>query len=142
MPSGSAFRATLTSLWFRLTVLAIVSLIFAEALILASGKAQEWTFYLTIPEVLFEVLVRITAAALVGLSASNATRTKLGLGRQTSLAPTILELAGVPRPEWMRGQSLVPWFNGAATGEENGLAFTQYLERNSIFNLSVTGRSV
>ncbi len=72
MPSGLAFRATLTSLWFRLSVLAIVSLIFAEALILASGKAQGWAFYLSIPEVLFEVLVRIIAAALVGLGLGTA----------------------------------------------------------------------
>ncbi len=52
---------------------------------------------------------------------------------QTALAPTILELAGQPKPEWMRGASLVPWLNGKASGEGEGLAFAQYLEKNSVF---------
>ena len=52
---------------------------------------------------------------------------------QTSLAPTILELAGQPRPEWMRSPSLVKWLSGDETGEGQGLAFCQYLENNSIF---------
>ena len=52
---------------------------------------------------------------------------------QTMLAPTILDIAGVPRGEWMRGQSLVPWLNRDGEGEGQGLAFTQYLETNSIF---------
>ena len=52
---------------------------------------------------------------------------------QTSLAPTILEIAGVPRPDWMRGESLVPWLHRDNEGEGQGMAFTQYLERDSIF---------
>jgi arylsulfatase A-like enzyme len=52
---------------------------------------------------------------------------------ETALAPTILELAGQPRPDWMRGQSLVKRLNGDGPAESQGLAFTQYLERNSVF---------
>ena len=52
---------------------------------------------------------------------------------QTALAPTILELAGQPRPDWLRGQSLVGWLDRNGQGAGEGLAFTQYLERNSIF---------
>jgi arylsulfatase A-like enzyme len=52
---------------------------------------------------------------------------------QTALAPTILELAGLAQPDWMRGESLVKWLNGKAQGEGEGLAFTQYLEENSVF---------
>jgi hypothetical protein len=52
---------------------------------------------------------------------------------QTSVAPTVLELAGLPRPEWMRSPSLLPWLNSDNQGEGQGLAFTQYLETNSIF---------
>src|SRR5271166_814313 len=52
---------------------------------------------------------------------------------QTALAPTILELAGQPRPNWMRGQSLVPWLDRNGQGEGEGLAFTQYLAKNSVF---------
>jgi arylsulfatase A-like enzyme len=52
---------------------------------------------------------------------------------QTALAPTILELAGQPKPKWMRGESLVKWLNRDGQGEEEGLAFTQYLEKNSVF---------
>jgi len=52
---------------------------------------------------------------------------------QTSLAPTILELAGQPKPDWMRGQSLAGWLGGNSQGEGEGLAFCQYLEKNSVF---------
>ena len=52
---------------------------------------------------------------------------------QTSLAPTILELAGVTKPESMRGPSLVKWLSGDAQGEGEGQAFCQYLEKNSVF---------
>jgi arylsulfatase A-like enzyme len=52
---------------------------------------------------------------------------------QTALAPTILELAGVAKPEWMRGQSLVSWLNRNGQGEGEGVAFTQFLESNSVF---------
>src|SRR5271166_5735497 len=62
------FRSTITSLWFRLITLAIVGLIFAEALYLAPGKAQGWSFYLTAAEVVFEVAVRLIFAALTGIA--------------------------------------------------------------------------
>src|SRR5206468_1395511 len=52
---------------------------------------------------------------------------------QTSLAPTILDLAGVPKPDWMHGQSLVEWLKPGNARKDQGLAFTQYLERNSVF---------
>ncbi len=52
---------------------------------------------------------------------------------QTALAPTILELAGQPKPDWMPGQSLARWLNSDGQGEGQGLAFCQYLERNSVF---------
>ena len=53
---------------------------------------------------------------------------------QTALAPTILELAGQPKPEWMQGESLVKWMNGDTLGGKGeGMAFTQYLETNSVF---------
>jgi len=47
MPNHPGFRALLVSLWFRLVSLGIVGLVFAEALLLAPGKVQGWTFYLT-----------------------------------------------------------------------------------------------
>ena len=33
----------------------------------------------------------------------------------------------------MRGQSLAEWLNRDDRGEGEGLAFTQYLEKNSVF---------
>ena len=51
---------------------------------------------------------------------------------QTSLAPTILEIAGLPRPSWMRGRSLLPFVNASAASA-GGYAFTQYFGRNSTF---------
>jgi hypothetical protein len=49
---------------------------------------------------------------------------------QTSLAPTILEIAGVPRPTWMRGPTLFP---EASYPRIDPVAFTQHFELNSIF---------
>jgi arylsulfatase A-like enzyme len=50
----------------------------------------------------------------------------------TALAPTILDIAGLPRPSWMRGGSLVPWLTRDGEGGSEGLAFTQFLETDSI----------
>ncbi len=68
MSSKSDFRPILTSLWFRLITLGIIGFAFIEALVLAPGKAQGWSFYLTAPEVVFEVMVRLIFAALVGVA--------------------------------------------------------------------------
>ena len=68
MSKVPAFRSTIVSLWFRLITLGIVALVFCEALVLAQGKAQGWTFYLTTPEVVFEVVVRLIFAALAGIA--------------------------------------------------------------------------
>jgi arylsulfatase A-like enzyme len=51
---------------------------------------------------------------------------------QTALAPTILELAGLPKPDWMHGQSLVTWLNRDPSGAAQGIAFSQFLEKNSV----------
>lgn len=61
------FLSTIKALWFRLITLAIVSLVFAEALYLAQGEVHRWAFYLTAPEVAFEMVVRLVVAALAGL---------------------------------------------------------------------------
>ncbi len=68
MSSKSDFRSTGLLVWLRMSALAIVGLAFAEALVLAPGKAQGWTFYLTTSEVIFEVAVRLIFAALVGIA--------------------------------------------------------------------------
>lgn len=52
---------------------------------------------------------------------------------QTSIAPTILELAGQVKPDFMRGRSLVPWLDASGPVNEEGLAFTQYLAESNIF---------
>jgi arylsulfatase A-like enzyme len=51
---------------------------------------------------------------------------------QTRLAPTILEIAGIARPDWMDGQSLCGLMRGES-GTQEPLAFTQYFEPNSAF---------
>ena len=68
MSRNSDFWSAVTSLWFRLITLGIVGLVFAEVLVLAPGKAQGWSFYLTAWEVAFEVLVRLIFAALCGIA--------------------------------------------------------------------------
>jgi len=52
---------------------------------------------------------------------------------QTALAPTILELAGQLKPGSMRGESLAKWLKEGTPAEGEGLAFSEYLERNSVF---------
>ncbi|HKD07849.1 MAG TPA: sulfatase [Bryobacteraceae bacterium] len=51
----------------------------------------------------------------------------------TSLAPTILDLAGVPCPKWMKGPSLVPWLSEERDGAGEGIAFSQCLQTSSLF---------
>jgi len=65
---NSGVQSGFASLWFRLVCIGLVSSIFAEALLLASGKAQGWSYYLTGPEVAFEVVVRLIAVALAGVA--------------------------------------------------------------------------
>jgi arylsulfatase A-like enzyme len=49
---------------------------------------------------------------------------------QTSLAPTILHIAGARQPAWMGGGSLL---GPEAAASGGGLAFTQYFEESSAF---------
>jgi hypothetical protein len=63
----AGFRATVVVLWFRQMGLAILALVFCEAVFLASGKAQGWTYFLPLWEVMFEVLVRLVFVALGGM---------------------------------------------------------------------------
>jgi arylsulfatase A-like enzyme len=58
---------------------------------------------------------------------------------QTSLAPTILDIAGRPRPDYMRGPSLLPLLTREDTGHGESMAFTQHLAGNSIFKPLKTG---
>jgi arylsulfatase A-like enzyme len=65
--SGSGFGPAFVVIWLRLVTLGVVTFVFGDALWLAPGKAQGWSFYLTTSEVLFEVAVRFIAAGLFGL---------------------------------------------------------------------------
>jgi hypothetical protein len=47
MSSADALRPLIIRLWFQLTALTVVSLVFYEALYLAHGKAQGRSFCLT-----------------------------------------------------------------------------------------------
>jgi arylsulfatase A-like enzyme len=51
---------------------------------------------------------------------------------QTLLAPTLLRIAGIEPPEWMRGVSLQALVGGGREASGTS-AFTQYFERNSTF---------
>jgi arylsulfatase A-like enzyme len=89
------------------------------------GVYQHESAYQTRPVIHVPLIVRIpgqTESRRIAFTAD-----------QTSLAPTILELAGQPRPDWMRGESLVRWLTPNLEVDDAGRAFTQFLERNSIF---------
>jgi len=89
------------------------------------GVYQHESPYLTRPVIHIPLIIR-TPGQEDG-------RTVAFTADQTALAPTILELAGLPKPDWMRGQSLVQWLNRDGQGDGEGLAFTQYFETNSVF---------
>ena len=89
------------------------------------GVYQHGTPYLTRPVVHVPLIIR-TSGQQEGRSVAVP-------ADQTSLAPTILELAGQPKSSWMRAPSLVPWLNADGPVKEQGLAFTQYLAQNSVF---------
>jgi arylsulfatase A-like enzyme len=89
------------------------------------GVYQHSSPYLTRPVIHIPLIVRTPGQQDM--------RTVAVIADQTSLAPTILELAGQPKPDWMRGPSLAPWLNRDGQGNGEGLAFTQYFERNSVF---------
>ena len=55
-----------------------------------------------------------------------------------SLAPTLLDLAGLSVPSWMDGVSLRPVIDDPKAAG-SGYAFSQYLERNSTFKPITTG---
>lgn len=55
-----------------------------------------------------------------------------GVADQTALAPTLLELVGAPRPDWMDGSSLYAQMN-TGTSAAASLAFAQFLENDSAF---------
>ncbi|HTA46864.1 MAG TPA: sulfatase [Bryobacteraceae bacterium] len=68
----ASFRSALATLWLRLITVGVLAFFFAQALVLASGKAQGWSYYLTSLEVTFEIVVRLIAAALAGVIAGTA----------------------------------------------------------------------
>jgi arylsulfatase A-like enzyme len=89
------------------------------------GVYQHQTPYLTRPVIHIPLIIK-TPGQQTG-------RAVAVTADQTSLAPTILDLAGQAKPDWMHGESLAPWLSGQESGAGKGLAFAQYLERNSIF---------
>ena len=99
MRSGNDFRSLILTLWFRLMALAVVSLVFYEALSLTRGKAQGWSFYLSTAEVAYEALVRITAASLTGLL--------IGTMAAAAIAPVLWYFQS-------RREQLVEWVTKAA----------------------------
>jgi arylsulfatase A-like enzyme len=89
------------------------------------GVYQHQTPYLTRPVIHIPLIIK-TPGQHVG-------RTVGVAADQTALAPTILDLAGLSRPPWMHGESLSPWLKSANPTKGSGMAFTEYLEKNSVF---------
>ena len=87
--------------------------------------------YLTRPQIHIPLIIRMPGQ-------QDGHRVKI-TADQTSLAPTILEIAGVPRPKWMRAESLVPWLDRDDDSGPRRYAFSQYLETDSIFKPLTNG---
>jgi arylsulfatase A-like enzyme len=90
------------------------------------GVYQHDSPYLTRPVVHIPLIIRTPD--------QQESRTVAVTADQTSLAPTILELAGQPKPDSMRGESLVEWLHRDGQGGGLGLAYTQYLAKKSPYN--------
>src|SRR5215471_9114255 len=67
MPSVSSLHSAILDLWLKLSTIAIVALVFAEALRLSMGQAVGWTYYLAGHEIAFEILVRLIFCSLLGI---------------------------------------------------------------------------
>ena len=89
------------------------------------GIYQHETQYMTRPVIHIPLIIR-TPDQLEG-------RIVEYVADQTALAPTILDLAGVPKSASMVGESLAKWLKEESGGEGEGLAFSQFFEINSIF---------
>jgi arylsulfatase A-like enzyme len=89
------------------------------------GVFQHESEYLTRPAIHIPLIIR-TPGQQEGHSASC-------VADQTSLAPTILDLAALQRPQWMRGRSLTAWLYSDNSAASEGIAFSQFFERNSTF---------
>ena len=89
------------------------------------GVYQHENFYMTRPVVHIPLIIRSPG--------QQQGRTVELTADQTALPPTILEIAGVSKPDWMHGESLVPVLNGTAPTTNGGLAFSEHLEETSIF---------
>ena len=85
----------------------------------------------------FQALPEIHIPLIVRMPGQNHQSKVTIAADQTSLAPTIFEIAGIPRADWMRGPSLAPWLNSHAgvfaEGRRPGLAFNEFLETDSVF---------
>jgi hypothetical protein len=94
-------RSSLRTIWLRLITLGVVAMVFSEALMLAPGKAQGWSYYLTGSEVFFEVFVRLVAAALAGMA--------VGSVLALVFVP-FLWFFPLPAINWSIRQRKLPWF--------------------------------
>lgn len=79
---------------------------------------------------LYEPLVRIPLVIkLPGQAKGNMVD---HLVEQTDIAPTILDIASIPVPEWMEGRSFMSLLEGNSREQEP--VFSMQLDKNSIFN--------
>ena len=121
MPANSALRSLITTLWLRLSALAIVTIVFHEALYMAGGSIQSWSYYLRAPEVVFEFLVHIALVAVLGLLVGTLATVLivpllwLGKARREWIADLVTKLAVVGAVFLILRScltSMVGWANG------------------------------
>lgn len=141
---NNGFHSVVASLWFRLASIAIVALVFPEALFPAQRGVQGWVFYLSTPEVAFDLwwhLITVALACIVLgtiVTAAFAPLVRHFDSSRERLADGVTNAAVVlafcqSKPEWMPGLSLAGRRNRNGEGEGEGLAFTEYFERNRVF---------
>ena len=91
----------------------------------SGGIFEHGSEYLTRPIVHIPLLIHRPG--------QQASRRVSAVADQTALAPTLLELAGLRKPDWMPGDSLVSWLTQERPASHKTLAFSQYFEKNSVF---------
>jgi len=128
-----SYRSVVASLWLRLISVAIVASVFAEALHLASGAAQGWSYYLTFPEVAFEIAVRLVFVALAALALGTVCTAALApflwtfsssRERLSEAAIKVAVGAAVFLDGWLAVSILLGWFKLA--GPAAGIIYAAY----------------
>ena len=83
-PRNETFGQALIGLWFSLSTVCAAALFLALAFFLFPGKVIGWLYYLTLPEMAYEVTVCVIFLALLALIMGGVALVSVGTAPQTA----------------------------------------------------------